>query len=77
MIGGTVYNHFPTNYENLKKVDKEYTVLNLEPTKETTMRKYPQAVELIMKKAKKINDEGRKFVVYAVCESFMEMVLAE
>ena len=23
-----------------------------------------------------INDEGRKFIVHAVCESFMEMVLS-
>lgn len=41
MIGGTVYNHFPTNYDKFKTVDKKYTVLNLEITPEKDVRKYP------------------------------------
>lgn len=77
MIGGTVYNHFPTNHTKQKKVDKQYTVLNLEITKEKEVRKYPQAVRMILKMAKQINDHGRRFVLYAVCESFMEMVIAQ
>jgi len=31
---------------------------------------------MIIDKAKKINDEGRRFVVYTTCESFMEFVIA-
>jgi hypothetical protein len=77
MIGGTVYNHFPTNYKKQKLVDKEYNVLNLELTKEKEVRKYPQATKMIIEEAKRINDGGRKFVVYTVCESFMEAVISQ
>jgi hypothetical protein len=31
---------------------------------------------MILEKAKEINDQGRRFVLYAVCESFMEVVIA-
>ncbi len=77
MIGGTVYNHFPSNYEKQKRVDRDYQVLNLEISKEKDVRKYPQATVEIIAEAKKINESGRRFVVYAVCESFMEAVISE
>lgn len=32
---------------------------------------------MILEMAKKINDQGRVFVLYAVCESFMETVIAQ
>ncbi len=31
---------------------------------------------MIIDEAKRINDSGRRFVIYAVCESFMEVVVS-
>ena len=44
-------------------------------TPETTINKFPQVVTKIMAKARRINDEGRVFVIYTTCESFMEFVI--
>lgn len=52
-------------------------MLNLEISKEGNVRKYPQATKKILDRAKEINDSGRRFVLYAVCESFMEVVIAQ
>lgn len=41
MIGGTVYNRFPSNYNKDKDIDKVYTELELNYTEETTINKYP------------------------------------
>lgn len=41
LIGGTVYNRFPTNYANDKEIDHEYSELTLKYTPETTINKFP------------------------------------
>jgi hypothetical protein len=76
MIGGTVYNSFPSNYKKQKKIDNDYNMLNLTYTDETTINKYPQVVTEIMERAVHINDvEKRTFVVMTTCESFMEFII--
>lgn len=41
MIGGTVYNRFPSNYYKDKDIDKVYTELELNYTDETNINRYP------------------------------------
>ncbi len=41
LIGGTVYNSFPSNYKKQKKIDNDYSVLNLVYSEETVVNKYP------------------------------------
>ncbi len=41
MIGGTVYNKFPSNYNKDKDIDKTYTELELVYTEETDINRYP------------------------------------
>ena len=76
LIGGTVYNSFPSNYKKQKKIDNDYSVLNLVYSEETVVNKYPQVVTQIVDRAMEINDvEKRKFVMMFTCESFMEYII--
>ena len=72
LIGGTVY----TNYQTIQPINEksDYRIFRLEPS---TYNEYYEAVNRIVKKAKEINDGGRKFLILGICMGFEGLLMSE